>query len=89
MKENLLKEISESDIFSENNVFQFCIDNDSDIATVTNIINELIDENKIIKRYYCPWEERFAGEPIGDSSYIVLQSKLPKLTKLNIKKLIQ
>lgn len=85
-KENLLKEISESYIFSENNIFQFCIDNDCDIGTVTVKVNELIEDNKIFKHYYCPYEERFAGEPIGNNSYVVLTNKMPKL---NIQELME
>lgn len=86
IKESLLKEISCAIVFSENNIFQFCIDNDCDIGTVTVIINKLIEDNKIFKHYYCPYEERFAGEPIGNNSYVVLTNKIPKL---NIQELME
>lgn len=77
MKEELLKEISDTDIFSVNNIYQFCIDNELDIGTVIGAINELIDEGKIINQYYCPWEERFSDLPIGGNSYIVLVKVWP------------
>lgn len=86
LEQKLLSEISESYIFSENNIFQFCIDNDCDIGTVAVIINKLIEDNKIFKHYYCPYEERFAGEPIGNNSYVVLTNKIPKL---NIQELME
>lgn len=35
MKDKLLKEISESGSFTENNIFQFCVDNYYDIGTRT------------------------------------------------------
>lgn len=73
LKEKLLMAILDSDIFSDNNIYQFCVDNDCDIGTVTVEINKLIEDNKIVKKYYCPYEERFADEPIGKSTYVVLK----------------
>lgn len=85
----LLSEISnQAGMFNSNNIFQFCIENDCDIATVTNCVNKLIDERKIVKRYYCPYEERFANEPIGKDSYETFSLKLEKITKENINELM-
>lgn len=69
LKQKLLKVISESLIFSDNSIYNFIIENDSDIGTVTMLLNELINENKVLKMYYCPYEERTANEPIGTESY--------------------
>ena len=79
----LLSEISnQAGMFNSNNIWHFCIENDYDIATVTNCVNKLIDDGKIVKFYYCPYEERFANE-----SYGLFSLKLKKLTKENIDEL--
>lgn len=87
MKEKLLKEISNSGGFTENNIFHFCIDNDYDIATVTNTINDLIDAGEIVKYYYHPYGCRFSDEPIGQESYMILTIKISKF--LNIEELMK
>ena len=42
LEEQLLQEIGESLLFDENSIFAFCVDNNCDIATVTNALNILI-----------------------------------------------
>lgn len=78
LEKKLLEEIPES-LFSENSIFQFCVDNDVDIGTVTMILNELIDDGKVHKLYYCPYEERTSTEAIGCESYPIFTIKLPVL----------
>ena len=85
LKQKLLKEISEAVLFSENHILQFCLDNDSDIGTATILLNKLIDDGKIQKLYYCPYEERTANEPIGNDSYPVF---IIRFDKANIQELM-
>lgn len=75
-------------MFGENQIFSFCIDNDCDIATVTNTLNKLIDENRVQKLYYSPGESRFASEPIGYDSFEVFKLKYPRMTLGDIDVLI-
>lgn len=75
----ILNDISESLLFTENNVYSICIDYDVNIAVVTNELNKLIKENRVQKMYYCPSEERKAIEPIGLNSYPIYVLKVPKL----------
>ena len=89
LEEQLLQEIGDSLQFSESNIFTFCIDNDCDIATVTNALKELIDENRITKLYYSPTEERYADEPIGEDSFEVFILKYAKMTTEDIDILMQ
>lgn len=79
LREILLNDISESLLFTENNVYSICIDYDVNIAVITNELNKLIDENKVLKMFYCPFEERKATEPIGSDSYPIYVLKAPKL----------
>ena len=76
----LIQEIGDSLLFGENQIFSFCIDNDCNIASVTNTLNKLIDENIVQKLYYSPGESRFTSEPIGDDSLRVFKLKYPRLT---------
>lgn len=85
LKLKLLKEISESLIFSDCSIYRFIIENDSDIGTVTKLLNELIKENKVLKIYYCPYDERTANEPIGNDSYPVF---IIRFDKANIQELM-
>lgn len=80
VEELLIQEIGDSLLFSENQIFSFCIYNDCDIATVTNTLNKLIDENIVQKLYYSPGESRFAHERIGDDSLRVFSLKYPRLS---------
>ena len=89
LKQKLLKEISEAVLFSENHIFQFCLDNDSAIGTATILLNKLIDDGKIQKLYYCPYEERTANEPIGNDSYPVFIKSYNKLNKSDITRLMK
>lgn len=89
MKEKLLKEISESESFTENNIFQFCVDNDYDIGTVTSTINKLIDTGEIVKCYYCSYECRFSSEPICENSYMILTVKLHEFNSSSIDELMK
>lgn len=43
------------------------------------ILNELIDDGKVHKLYYCPYEERTSTEAIGCGSYPIFTIKLPVL----------
>lgn len=86
LRDVLLCDISESLLFNENNIYSICMDYNKNIADVTNELNKLINENKVLKMFYCPFEERKATEPIGSNSYPIYVLKAPKL---NIKELMK
>ena len=58
LKQKLLKEISEAVLFNENYIFPFCLDNDTDLSTVTLGLNNLISSNKVQKMYYYPYKKK-------------------------------
>lgn len=82
----ILKEIKESDIFNYNSMFSISFETGVDINEIQSIIQNLLDTRKIHKHWYCPYEERFANEPIGNDSYETYFVK-PKI--LNIVELMK
>lgn len=84
MKDKLLKEISESGSFTENNIFQFCVDNDYDIGTVTSTINELIDSGELIKSFLSPDDSLFYSEDITINCMSCFHVKYKKLNILKL-----
>ena len=79
LRDVLLYNIGESLLFSENSVYSICMDYEVNIADVTNELNNIINENKVQKMFYCPIEERKSKEPMGDDSYSIYVLKVPKL----------
>lgn len=71
LKEIVLKEIDDSIIFSDNNIWSISFETGIDIIVLNSIIEELLNENKITTVQYNPYEERSADIPIGEDSYIV------------------
>ena len=82
MKDKLLKEITESDSFTENNIFQFCVDNDYDIGTVTSTINKLIDTGEIVKCFLSPDDNLFYSEDVTGNCMSCFHVKYKKLNIL-------
>lgn len=82
----ILKEIKENNIFNCNSMFSISFETGCDINEIYAIIQKLLDSEKISKRWYCPYEERFADEPIGNDSYETYFVK-PKI--LNIDELMK
>lgn len=84
MKEKLLNEISSVGYFTENNIFQFCVNNNSDIGTVTKLINELIDSRELIKSFLSPDDNLFYSEDITGNCMACFHVKYKKLNILEL-----
>lgn len=69
LQDTILKEIKESEIFNCNSMFSISFETGTDINEIQTIIQNLLDTKKIHKRWYNPYEERFADSPIGNDSY--------------------
>lgn len=86
LQDIILKEIKESDIFNCNSMFSISFETGCDINEIQAVIQNLLESDKISKRWYCPYEERFADEPIGNDSY---ETYFVKLKPLDIRKLME
>lgn len=85
LEQKLLNEIADqAGMFNSNSIFQMCCDGCSFVSIITTL-SRLIQENKIVELWYCPYEERTASEKIGNDSYNVYIIKHPKL---NVNKLM-
>ena len=86
LQDIILKEIKESDIFNCNSMFSISFETGADINEIQQIIHNLLDSGKIHKRWYCPYEERFADSPIGNDSY---ETYFVKPKPLDVRKLMK